>query len=103
MESTRNRCDMDKIRPIRTEVDYAAALHRIEELMDAEPESPEAQELDVLGDLVELYEAKTVPLGFPTPLAAIEFRMEQAGLKPRDLIPYIGSRAKVSEVLSGKR
>ncbi len=94
---------MDKIRPIRTEEDYAAALARIEELMDAEPGTPEADELDVLADLVEHYEAKTIPLGFPTPVAAIEFRMEQAGLKPRDLIPYIGSRAKVSEVLSGKR
>lgn len=94
---------MDKIRPIRTEDDYAATLARIEELMDAEPDSPEANELDVLADLVEHYESKTAPLGFPTPLAAIKFRMEQAGLKPRDLIPYIGSRAKVSEVLSGKR
>src|SRR4029077_321268 len=52
---------------------------------------------------VELYEAKDVPMGFPSPLAAIRFRMEQAGLSPRDLIPFMGSRAKVSEVLSGKR
>src|SRR5205823_1666790 len=49
------------------------------------------------------YEEKHVPMGFPTPVAAIEFRVEQAGLAPRDLVPYIGSRAKVSEVLSGKR
>jgi HTH-type transcriptional regulator / antitoxin HigA len=68
-----------------------------------EPNTPEPDELDVLTDLVEHYEEKTVPMGFPSPVAAIEFRLEQAGLTPRDLIPFIGSRAKVSEVLSGKR
>jgi len=57
----------------------------------------------VLTDLVELYEAKHVPVGFPSPLGAIRFRMEQGGLSQRDLIPFMGSRAKVSEVLSGKR
>ena len=64
---------------------------------------PEGEELDVPADLVELYEAKHVPMGMPSPLGAIPFRMEQGGLAPRDLIPLIGSRAKVSEVLSGKR
>jgi HTH-type transcriptional regulator/antitoxin HigA len=54
-------------------------------------------------DLVELYESKHVPMRHPSPLAAIEFRMEQGGLSGRDLIPFIGSRAKVSEILSGKR
>jgi len=71
--------------------------------MNAEAGSPEGDELDVLTDLVELYEAKHVQMGYPSPVAAIEFRMEQAGLTQRDLIPFIGSRAKVSEVLSGKR
>lgn len=94
---------MANIKPIRTEKDYEAALARIDELMDAEPGSPEGGELDVLVDLVELYESKHAPMGHPSPLAAIEFRMEQGGLSPRDLIPFIGSRAKVSEVLSGKR
>src|SRR5262249_61260250 len=64
---------------------------------------PEGEELDVLADLVELYETKHVPMGYPTALAALRFRMEQAELSPRDLIPFIGTRAKVSEVLSGKR
>lgn len=91
------------IRPIRTEKDYEAALARIDALMDAEPGSAEFDELDVLADLVELYESKHEPLGYPSPVAAIKFRMEQAELSPRDLIPFIGSRAKVSEVLSGKR
>jgi HTH-type transcriptional regulator/antitoxin HigA len=71
--------------------------------MNAEPGTPEGEELDVLTDLVEHYEEKHVPMGFPSAIAAIEFRLEQAGLSPRALIPFIGSRAKVSEVLSGKR
>jgi HTH-type transcriptional regulator / antitoxin HigA len=94
---------MSKIRAIRTEADYRAALARIDALMDAELGTPEGEELDVLTDLVELYEARHVPMGYPTALGALQFRMEQAGLSPRDLVPFIGSRAKVSEVLSGKR
>jgi HTH-type transcriptional regulator/antitoxin HigA len=92
-----------KIKPIRTEADYEAALARIDTLMNAEPGTPDGEELDVLVDLVELYEVKHVPMGYPSPLAAIEFRMDQAGLTQRDMVPFIGSRAKVSEVLSGKR
>ena len=92
-----------KIKPIRTEVDYQAALARIDALMDAKPATVKGEELDVLVDLVELYETKHVPMGYPSPVAAIEFRMEQAGLTQRDLVPFIGSRAKVSEVLSRKR
>ena len=92
-----------EIKPVRTEQDYEDALERIDALMDAAPGSPEFDELDILVDLVELYESKHEPMGYPSPLAAIEFRMEQGNLRPRDLIPFIGSRAKVSEVLSGKR
>jgi HTH-type transcriptional regulator/antitoxin HigA len=94
---------MSNIRAIRTEADYEAALARIDVLMDAEPGTPEGEELDVLVDLVELYESRHVPMGYPTPIEAIRFRMEQGELSPRDLIPFMGSRAKVSEVLSGKR
>ena len=94
---------MGNIRAIRTEADHEAALARIDAVMDAEPGTPEGEELDVLVDLVELYEARHVPMGYPSAIGAIRFRMEQAGLTPRDLIPFIGSRAKVSEVLSGKR
>ena len=94
---------MAEVKPIRTDADYAAALARVDELMDAESGTPEGEELDVLVDLVELYESKHVPMEPPSPIAALEFRMDQAGLEPRDLVPYIGSRAKVSEVLSGKR
>ena len=62
---------MSRIRAIRTETDYEAAMARIDELMDAESGTPEGEELDVLTDLVELYEAKHVPMGFPSPLGAI--------------------------------
>ena len=94
---------MTDIEPIRTEADYETALARIDELMGAEPGSPEGCELDVLVDLVDLFESRHEPMGYPGPVAAIEFRMEQAGLSPRDLIPFIGSRATAFEVLSGKR
>lgn len=94
---------MQKIKPVRTAADYQAALARIDALMDAAPGSRKGEELDVLAELVELYETKHEPMGYPSPVAAIEFRMDQAGLRPRDLVPFIGSRAKVSEVLSGKR
>lgn len=94
---------MSNIRAIRTGVGYKAALARVDALMDADVGTPEGEELDVLTDLIELYEARHVPMGYPTALGALRFRMEQADLAPRDLIPFIGSRAKVSEILSGKR
>lgn len=68
---------MATVKPIRTEKDYEAALARVDELMDAELGSPEGDELDVLVDLVELYESKHEPMGYPSPLAAIEFRMDR--------------------------
>lgn len=91
------------IKPIRTEADYDAAVARIGVLMGAEPGTAEFDELDVLADLVELYQSKHDRIGYPSPIDAIEFRMDQAGLTPRDLVPFIGSSARVSEVLSGKR
>ncbi|MDQ8198193.1 ImmA/IrrE family metallo-endopeptidase [Pelagicoccus enzymogenes] len=92
-----------KAKLIKTESDYEAALERIEEIFDARPGTHEGDELELLVTLVEMYEAKAFPIDLPDPLAAIHFRMEQQGLKPVDLVPYIGSRPKVSEVLSGKR
>ena len=94
---------MRNIRAIRTEADYYAALARIDVLMDAAFGTPDGDELDVLTDLVEIYEARHAPMGYPSPLEALRFRMEQGGLSPRDLVPLLGSRAKVSEILSGKR
>lgn len=93
----------DRIRPIRSEADYLASRDRVEALMDAEPNSPEGDELIILATLIERYEDENFPIAAPTPLGAIQFRMEQLGLTPRDLIPHIGSRSRVSEVLSGTR
>ncbi len=88
---------------IRNEADYEASLARIDELVEAELGTPEGDELDLLVTLVELYEKDVYPIGPPDPIEAIRFRMEQMGLKQKDLIPFIGSRSKVSEVLSGQR
>ena len=90
-------------RTISTEEEYEAALARIDEIVDAGMGSSEDEELDELADLVESYEDKHYPIGMPDPVSAIEFRMDQANLSQRDLIPYIGSSAMVAEVLSGKR
>ena len=94
---------MANVTPIRTDADYQAALARVNALMDAAAGSPEGDELDVLVDLVALFESRRYEIGYPSPVEAIEFRMDQQGLRPRDLVPLIGSRAKVSEVLAGKR
>lgn len=91
------------IRPIKNGTDYRAALGRIEALMDARARSREADELDVLATLVDKYESERFPIEAPDPIEAVRFRMEQAGLSRRDLEPMIGTRARVSEVLSGKR
>lgn len=92
-----------KAKLIKNEADYEAALARIGTIFDAKPGTPDGDELDLLVTLVELYEGKAFPIGLPSPVEAIKFRMEQQGLKPKDLIPYLGSAPKVSEVLAGKR
>lgn len=92
-----------QVRPIRTEQDYDATVARIAELIGAGPGTPEGDELDVLATLADAWEAKHHPIDAPDPIAAIEFRMEQQGLTRSDLEPMIGSRARVSEVLRGKR
>ncbi len=92
-----------KPKVIKNEKDNAAALARIEKLMEARPGTPEGDELELLTALVELYEDHAYPIPEPDPIEAIRFRMEQQGLRPRDLVPYIGSRSKVSEILSGQR
>ena len=93
------------LKVIKTESDYDTALAAIEEFMDRDPDpgSPEADQLEVLALLIQNYEQKTTASRLPDPIDAIRFRMDQEGLTQRHLIPYIGSRSKVSEVLSGKR
>lgn len=95
---------MKTYKVIKTEAEYEEALERIETLMaKAHPGTASGDELEVLSLLAENYEAQHHPVGPPTPIEAIKFRMEQQGLAPRDLIPYLGSKGRVSEVLSGKR
>ena len=86
------------IKPIRTEADYDDMLRKIEALFEAEPETPEGDELEVLVTLVEAYEEKHYEIPPPDPIDAIEYHMERLGLSRRDLEPYIGSRARVSEI-----
>lgn len=88
---------------IKNDADYQAALARIDALFSAQPDTPEGDELDLLATLVDLYEQQSFPIDLPDSIAAIRFRMEQQGLKNKDMIPYLGSASKVSEVLSGRR
>lgn len=92
-----------KIKIIKTEKDYEIALSRIDELLDIAEDDPREEEMDLLSLLIEKYEEETFDIELPTPIEAIKFRMEQEGLNRKDLIPYIGSQSKVSEVLNGKR
>jgi HTH-type transcriptional regulator/antitoxin HigA len=96
------RTDM-QIKPIRTEADYEAALDEIERLLDAKPGTSEADRMEILTTLVEAYEEKHYPIPPPDPIEAILYQMESRGLSRRDLEPYIGSRARVSEILNRKR
>ena len=91
------------IHPIRTEADYEAALAEIERLFDAAPHTPEGDCLEVLATLVEAYEEQHYSLPTPDPIEAIKYYMESRGLCRRDLEPYLGSRARVAEVLNRKR
>ena len=91
------------IKIIKTENEYETTLARIELLMDALPDSSQEQELELLTLLVEKYEAEHFPIDLPDPVEAIKFRMEQSGLESEDLIPYLGSQGKISEVLNYKR
>ncbi|MEM9027085.1 MAG: ImmA/IrrE family metallo-endopeptidase [Pseudomonadota bacterium] len=94
---------MVDVQLIKTEAEYEAALARAEKLMSAEEGTAAAEELEHLAMVIEAYEERHHPIDLPDPISAIQFRMEQEGLLKKDLIPYIGSSAKVSEVLSGKR
>ncbi|MGH8216632.1 MAG: helix-turn-helix domain-containing protein [Rhodanobacteraceae bacterium] len=91
--------------PIRTQADYKAALKQAEHYFELEPDprSAAGAHFEALLTLIEAWEAKHYPVPPPDPIEAIKFRMEQAGLAPRDLTPAIGGLNRVYEVLSGKR
>ncbi|MBN1372836.1 MAG: hypothetical protein JW987_12935 [Anaerolineaceae bacterium] len=93
-----------EIKPIRSEADYQAALKEIAALFESQPDTPEGDRMDVLVTLVEAYEAKNFPIPEPDdPVQVLEYYMESRGLSRSDLIAYLGSKERVSEVLNRKR
>ncbi len=92
-----------ELKPIKTEADYTAALKRLEEIFDANLGTPESDELEILGLMVDDYENKHYLIEAPDPIEAIKIRMEEMQLKQVDLIPEIGGKSRVSEVLNRKR
>jgi HTH-type transcriptional regulator / antitoxin HigA len=93
------------LKPIRTVADYAVAQRRAAALLLGDPVlgSPQSDELDVLGTLIAAYDRDHFPVGPAEPIAAIEFAMDQRGMEPKDLVPYLGARSRITEVLNGKR
>lgn len=92
-----------EIRPIKTEQDYNSAILRVEKLWGAKKDTPKGDELDLLATLVESYEMKHYPIAPPDPIDAIKFRMEQMGMTKDDMVKYLGSQSRVSEILNRKR
>ncbi|MFV7235744.1 helix-turn-helix domain-containing protein [Flavobacterium sp. ZB4R12] len=92
-----------EIKPIKTENDYNQALERLEVIFDAKNGSPEGDELEVLGILIDQYENDHFPIGMPDPIEAIKFRMEQMGYNQNDLANIVGLKSRASEILNRKR
>lgn len=88
---------------IKTEADYNSALDRLEEIFDAKMGTPEGDELELLGVLIDLYEKEKFPIDLPDPIEAIKFRMEQMNYNQKDLAEIIGLKSRVSEILNKKR
>jgi HTH-type transcriptional regulator / antitoxin HigA len=94
---------MIKVKPIKTENDYEEALAEIEKLLETKPGTPDADRLEILTTLVEAYEDEHYAIPLPDPVEAIKYYLESRGLTRRDLELYLGSRARVSEILNRKR
>ena len=94
---------MSDLRPIRTEVDYEAALAEVGRLWGAPSGTPDGDRLDVLSTLIDAYESEHFPMDPPDPVDAIRFRMEQQGLSRKDLEGLIGTRTRIAEVLNRRR
>jgi HTH-type transcriptional regulator/antitoxin HigA len=92
-----------EIRPIKSEQDYNQALERLELIFDAKMDTPEGDELEVLGILIDQYENENLPIGLPDPIEAIKFRMEQMGYNQNDLANIVGLKSRASEILNRKR
>lgn len=91
------------IKPIKNETDYQNALDRLETIFDAKMGTPEGDELEILSILIDQYENVVSPIELPDPIEAIKFRMEQMGMKQKDLANVIGLKSRVSEILNKKR
>ncbi len=91
------------IKPIKNENDYQHALARLEHIFDAKKGTKQGDELEVLAILIDAYENEHFPIGMPDPIEAIKFRMEQMGMKQKDLADAMGFKTRVSEVLNRKR
>lgn len=91
------------ITPIKNETDYLKALERLEVIFDAKKGTENGDELEILSILIDKYENENFPIGFPDPIEAIKFRMEQMGLKQKDLAEVVGFKSRVSEILNKKR
>lgn len=91
------------IKPIKTKKDYQAAMNRLDVVFDAKPGTQEGDELEVLGILIDKYEQEHYPIGYPDPIEAIKFRMEQLGYNQSDLAKVVGLKSRASEILSKKR
>lgn len=92
-----------EIKPIKTEQEYNQALQRLEVIFDAKLGSPEGDELEVLGILIDQFENENFPIGLPDPIEAIKFRMEQMGYNQTDLAKIVGLKSRASEILNRKR
>jgi len=91
------------IKPIRNEADYQKALERLEVIFDSKKGTEEGDELEILAIVIDNYENENFPIGMPDPISAINFRMEQMGLKQKDLVKMIGFKSRVSEIMNRKR
>lgn len=94
---------MQNIKPIKTKKDYRAALKEIDRLFDAKSNTPDGDKLDILVTLTEAYEETHYPVDFPDAVSALQYWMESRGLERKDLEPYIGTRARIAEILNHKR
>ena len=92
-----------QLRLIKTEADYQEALSRLEEIFDAQPGTEEGDEFEVLSLLIDSYEKVNFPIEAPDPIEAVKFRMEQLGIKQKDLAEVLGFKSRVSEIMNKKR
>lgn len=92
-----------EIKAIKTETDYETALDRLKSIFQADADTPNGDEAEVLSILIEKYEDELYPIGMPDPIEAIKFRMEQMGMNQKDLAEVVGFTSRVSEILNRKR